>query len=284
MAAIGSPVRRGAVALGRRRLGDWTARSTRSPASTSPARSRPTRRSTTATRAARCSTAAGRVLGHQLADPDLAPATARASASRSRSTSCARSLAQLRARRHASATPTSASRRSPVYPQLAARFDLAGRRGRVAPGRRARRPGREGRPARRGGGARRASRSARFRTGGDVDHHGRGRRRSRARADLSPGAHSLRARPDGRRSTVSRDGQRRIVQRQARRAAARHAARHGDAGSLPRVLQPVAVGTKTLADYTHIVGRDLVEEIRELAEPLEGRGSSTSRPPRSAAA
>jgi trehalose synthase len=37
------------------------------------------------------------------------------------------------------------------------------------------------------------------------------------------------------------------------------------------VLQPVAVGTKSLADYTHIVGRPLVEEIRALAEPLQGR-------------
>jgi trehalose synthase len=37
------------------------------------------------------------------------------------------------------------------------------------------------------------------------------------------------------------------------------------------VLQPVAVGTKTLADYTHIVGRDLIEEIRTLAEPLKGK-------------
>jgi trehalose synthase len=36
------------------------------------------------------------------------------------------------------------------------------------------------------------------------------------------------------------------------------------------VLQPVAVGSKTLADYTHIVGRDLIDEIRELAEPLKG--------------
>jgi trehalose synthase len=36
------------------------------------------------------------------------------------------------------------------------------------------------------------------------------------------------------------------------------------------VLQPVAVGTKLLADYTHLVGRDLVEEIRALAEPLKG--------------
>jgi trehalose synthase len=36
------------------------------------------------------------------------------------------------------------------------------------------------------------------------------------------------------------------------------------------VLQPVAVGTKSLADYTHIVGRPLVEEIRALAEPLQG--------------
>jgi trehalose synthase len=37
------------------------------------------------------------------------------------------------------------------------------------------------------------------------------------------------------------------------------------------VLQPVAVAHKSLADYTHIVGRPLVEEIRELAEPLKGR-------------
>ena len=37
------------------------------------------------------------------------------------------------------------------------------------------------------------------------------------------------------------------------------------------MLQPVAVAPKSLADYTHIVGRDLVAEIRELAEPLAGR-------------
>jgi trehalose synthase len=36
------------------------------------------------------------------------------------------------------------------------------------------------------------------------------------------------------------------------------------------VLQPVAVGSKVLADYTHIVGRELVDEIRELAEGLRG--------------
>ena len=36
------------------------------------------------------------------------------------------------------------------------------------------------------------------------------------------------------------------------------------------MLQPVAVGTKTLADYTHICGRELIAEIRELAEPLQG--------------
>jgi trehalose synthase len=35
------------------------------------------------------------------------------------------------------------------------------------------------------------------------------------------------------------------------------------------VLQPVAVGSKTLTDYTHIVGRELIAEIRELAEPLK---------------
>jgi trehalose synthase len=37
------------------------------------------------------------------------------------------------------------------------------------------------------------------------------------------------------------------------------------------VLQPVTVAHKSLADYTHIVGRQLVEEIRELAEPLRGK-------------
>jgi trehalose synthase len=36
------------------------------------------------------------------------------------------------------------------------------------------------------------------------------------------------------------------------------------------VLQPVNVGSKSLADYTHIVGRDLAEEVRALAEPLRG--------------
>ncbi|MHB1537758.1 MAG: glycosyltransferase [Solirubrobacteraceae bacterium] len=37
------------------------------------------------------------------------------------------------------------------------------------------------------------------------------------------------------------------------------------------MLQPVAVGSKPLADYTHICGRELIEEIRALAEPLHGR-------------
>ena len=33
---------------------------------------------------------------------------------------------------------------------------------------------------------------------------------------------------------------------------------------------PSPSATKTLADYTHICGRELIEEIRELAEPLKG--------------
>jgi trehalose synthase len=37
------------------------------------------------------------------------------------------------------------------------------------------------------------------------------------------------------------------------------------------MLQPVSTGHKTLTDYTHIVGRPLIEEIRRLAEPLAGR-------------
>jgi trehalose synthase len=36
------------------------------------------------------------------------------------------------------------------------------------------------------------------------------------------------------------------------------------------VLQPVSVGTKSLADYTHLAGRPLIQEIREVAEPLQG--------------
>jgi trehalose synthase len=37
------------------------------------------------------------------------------------------------------------------------------------------------------------------------------------------------------------------------------------------LLHEVSLGQKTLTDYTHIVGKDLTEQIRELAEPLEGK-------------
>jgi trehalose synthase len=37
------------------------------------------------------------------------------------------------------------------------------------------------------------------------------------------------------------------------------------------LLQEVALGHKTLTDYTHIVGKDLTERIRTLAEPLKGK-------------
>ncbi len=37
------------------------------------------------------------------------------------------------------------------------------------------------------------------------------------------------------------------------------------------MLQEVALGHKTLTDYTHIVGKDLTEQIRQLAEPLKGK-------------
>ena len=36
------------------------------------------------------------------------------------------------------------------------------------------------------------------------------------------------------------------------------------------MLQPVSVASKPLSDYTHICGKELVEEVRELAEPLKG--------------
>jgi trehalose synthase len=37
------------------------------------------------------------------------------------------------------------------------------------------------------------------------------------------------------------------------------------------LLQEVALGHKTLTDYTHVVGKDLTEQIRRLAEPLKGK-------------
>jgi trehalose synthase len=37
------------------------------------------------------------------------------------------------------------------------------------------------------------------------------------------------------------------------------------------MLQDVALGERSLTDYTHLVGRGLVEEIRRLAEPLSGK-------------
>jgi trehalose synthase len=37
------------------------------------------------------------------------------------------------------------------------------------------------------------------------------------------------------------------------------------------VLQEVALGSRSLADYTHIAGRGLIDEIRGLAAPFEGR-------------
>ena len=37
------------------------------------------------------------------------------------------------------------------------------------------------------------------------------------------------------------------------------------------MLQEVALGNKSLADYTHLAGRGVVDEIRELAESLKGK-------------
>ena len=37
------------------------------------------------------------------------------------------------------------------------------------------------------------------------------------------------------------------------------------------MLQEVPLGHKSLADYTHIAGRGMIERIRELAEPLQGK-------------
>ena len=37
------------------------------------------------------------------------------------------------------------------------------------------------------------------------------------------------------------------------------------------MLQDVPLGSKSLADYTHLAGRGLVDEIRELAGDIEGK-------------
>jgi len=47
--------------------------------------------------------------------------------------------------------------------------------------------------------------------------------------------------------------------------------RRPSARRIETVLQPVATGKKTLNDYTHIVGRPLIDEIRELAGTLQGK-------------
>ena len=96
----------------------------------------------------------------------------------------------------------------------------------------------------------------------------RARRRSRRAARRPTRRATVAARDPPRRQAPDRLGQ-------ARRAAASDARSAFPAGcavsTIRRVLQPVAVGTKSLADYTHIVGRDLIEEIRTLAEPLQGK-------------
>ncbi|MGZ5313984.1 MAG: glycosyl transferase family 1, partial [Solirubrobacterales bacterium] len=37
------------------------------------------------------------------------------------------------------------------------------------------------------------------------------------------------------------------------------------------MLQEVSLGQKSLGDYTHIAGKPLIEEIRDLAAPMEGK-------------
>ena len=184
-----------------------------------------------------------------------------------------RSLAQLRKR----------GRGALRVPRRGDRDDLPAAARALRPARRARRVGagrHAGRPG--GGGAacaaattRRASRSGSFRpaaTSSRASPAGRSRSRTtspRVVARLDP----------GRTVTVEawRDGERRRLRLRLGERPLSAAARRGLSGDFrpqysPRpVLQSVAVAHKSLADYTHIVGRSLVEEVRELAEPLRGR-------------
>ena len=152
------PVRRGAVALGRRRLGH---RPLDRVADRLPDRRRDPDRRLDQPRQLGRPAARRRRRGdrHQPADPDRRRAATRASASRSRSTSpSARSTSCATTAR--SPTPTSASPRQPLYPQLADRLGLDADTG--APGLRGRRrTGPPTTPACRRATSRSASRAAR---------------------------------------------------------------------------------------------------------------------------
>ena len=185
-----------------------------------------------------------------------------------------RSLDQLRDDGEV-ATPTSASPRSPLYPQLARALRPAGRRGRLAPGRPDGRPGRGGGPARR---RRRATtfQARRYRDGGDVITRIDGRPVDEPGRPLARG---LPARP-------GRQGDRRgVARRQAPRG--RGDARRPAAAAAPRIrltrghppprYRPAACAPAR-RPRTQEPGRlhphrrpAAVEEIRELAEPLQGQ-------------
>ena len=165
VAAIGSPVRRGAVALGRRHLGAPTARSSRSPASRPAGAIQTDAAINHGNSGGPLLDAAGRVLGHQLADPDRDAATGAGVGFAVPVDLVRRSLAQLR-RTARCTTPTSAwpRRRLPAARRSASTCGTT-----RAPGSRRsrRRPGRRRRPA--GAAATRQRFQERaFRTGGDI--------------------------------------------------------------------------------------------------------------------
>ena len=140
----------------------------------------------------------------------------------------------------------------------------------MGPARDVRRPGREGgHPGRRHGADRVPGRPLPHRRRRD---HARRRPRRSAIPSTSraPSPRSIRA----RRSRVEpwRDGERRPIASSSAPGRSRPRRTPADRVSSARpVLQPVPLAHKSLADYTHIVGRPLIEEIRELAEPLRGK-------------
>ena len=216
------PVRRGAVALGRRRLGarplDPVAHRLRHPGAiqTDAAINH-------GNSGGPLLDAAGRVLGInaqiQTSTGDGAGVGFAVPADAVR-----RSLAQLRAQRRARATPTSASPALAVYPQLAARFDLAVTRGRVDPGRR---PPAGPRRARRPQGAaatRPALPGARLPHRRRRRHRGRGPTPVHAERDLAKALARLRAGRAPSTLDVYRGGPAPPGAREAGRAAARRSA------------------------------------------------------------
>ena len=265
------PVRRGAVAVGRRRSRRSTARSTRSPASRRVGAIQTDAAINHGNSGGPLLDARGRVLGINSQIQTTSGEGSGVGFAVPVDT-VKRSLGQLRRDgKVALRLPRRLDRRRSTRSSRSA--STWGRARRVGPGRLPGGPG-----GRRGPAARRPPRAL------------PGRRRTRSAATSSSRSAGD---PSARRTTsplalvgsaagptvalqILRDGSAQDAAGQARRASAGRprgltSVPAAPRSTFPAVLQPVAVGSKTLADYTHIVGRDLIEEIRDARRAAAGR-------------